>query len=231
MDPMTMTAIMSAISAIPGFAKMFGFGAGKNPSDVASKQLNQIPGKMGQYYNPYIKQGQDVNPYLQDLFKGATGNPGEMLNKIGAGYQQSPGYQNTLKTAQGAVNNASAAGGMLGTPLHQQASADIAGNVANQDYGNYMKNALGLFDTGAAGLGNLSNQGFDASKGMGDMQAQLQNALAGYGFAGQHGQNESRGQGLAEIGGAAGGFFNSDAFKNWIKQYMTQQSYIPSMSA
>ena len=228
---MTLAAIMSGLSSIPGFAKMFGFGGGKNPSDAASKQLNKIPGQMGQYYNPYIKQGQEVNPYLQDLFKGITGNPGEMLNKIGSGYQQSPGYQNTLKAATGGVNNAAAAGGMLGTPLHQQAGADIAGNVANKDYGDYMKNALGLFDTGAAGLGNLSNQGFDASKGMGDMQAQLQSALAGYGFGGQHAQNESQAQGLSEVGGAAGSFFNSDAFKNWIKQYMNHQSYIPSISA
>ncbi len=185
------------------------FHGGKNPADAASPYLQQIPGAVNPYYQPYINQGQQANQNLMGQYGQLINNPGDKFSQLGQGYKQSPGYQFKLNQALQAGNNASAAGGMAGSPMHQQQSMQTANDIASQDYNDYINHILGLYGYGLQGEQGLGQQGYEASRGYGDI---LGSNLAQQGqlaYEGQAGQNANRGQlagnlisGAATIGGA-----------------------------
>ena len=86
-----------------------------------------------------------------------------MLSK---GYQQSPRYDFSMRQAEQAASNAQAAGGMLGSPQHQQQAADIAEQIANRDYENYLDRMMKLYGFGLEGTQGLETQGYGASTGL-----------------------------------------------------------------
>jgi hypothetical protein len=143
-----------------------------NPYEKASPYFNQIPQVAQQQFNPYIQAGQGALGNLQGQYGQLTNDPGARLNQIGGSFHQSPGYQWQLQQALGASNNASAAGGMLGTPQHQQQNMQVAEGLANQDYYNYLGNALGLYGQGLQGEQGINAMGYGAT-------GQLSNALTG----------------------------------------------------
>ena len=167
----------------------------------ANKDLNRIPGEMSKYYDPYIQAGQRQLPGLEQYYSGAMNDPGGMMNKVGAGYQQSPGFQFALQQALQGAGHASAAGGMAGSPLAQQQNMGVATGMANQDYGDYMDRALGLQSRGVSGSQGLYNTGFQASGNMADQISQMLSAKAGLDYKGK----SSKLQGLTNIAGMAGG--------------------------
>ncbi|TAL08461.1 MAG: hypothetical protein EPO02_12790 [Nitrospirae bacterium] len=217
------SALPGLISAGGGLAGLFG-GHGKNPTDVANKYLNQIPGQMKPYYDPYMNAGRDSLETLKGQYGNLVNNPGELYNKLGAGYQESPGYANKLKAALQASTNAQAAGGMLGTPAHAESSADIAGNVANQDFEQYLNHVMGLYGQGLAGNQTLETQGQNASQDYGNLVGNVLGQKAQYGYAGQAGknlQNNNNWSGIA--GGLAGAnqgynnYMQNQNLMNWLK--------------
>ncbi|MGL6123751.1 MAG: hypothetical protein ACRC1W_12205, partial [Shewanella sp.] len=121
------------------------FGGQKNPSQEANKYLDQIPGMTGQYYDPYMQQGQAAGNKLTGQYDQMTQDPGGFYSKLGEGYQQSPGYQYKLQQALDQAANASARGGMLGTKQDQTYSMQTANDIASQDFNDYIKNILGIF--------------------------------------------------------------------------------------
>jgi hypothetical protein len=128
-----------------------------------------------------------------------------MMNKIGAGYQKSPGYQFNVDEATGGANSAAAAGGMLGSPAEQQALAQRISGIASQDYGDYMNRGLSQYGMGLQGMGNMAQMGYGASSDYAKMledqfisQAQLQ-------YAGQDAENKAKGGMWGGIGGLLGG--------------------------
>ena len=88
------------------------FGGGKNPADAAMPYLDKIPGQTSQYLDPYFQAGKSMLPGLEKEYGSLTSDPGGFLNKIGASYQQSPGFKSALQNALTAGNHAAAAGGM-----------------------------------------------------------------------------------------------------------------------
>ncbi len=187
---------------------MFG-GNQKNPADVANGYINQIPGQVKPYLNPYMEAGKGAMGNLQNQYADLLS--GGVQNKLGENYKQSPGYQFKLQQALGAGNNASAAGGRAGTPMDQQQQMGIANGLASQDYGDYIKNQMSLYGQGLSGNEGLNNQGFEANK---DYANTLANTLAQqgeYGYQGQKGMNEAKGTNRSNIfsglGMAAGGYF------------------------
>lgn len=198
-----------------GIAGLFGKKQ-KNPADVANQYLNKIPGAINPYYQPYINAGQNAQNALLPQLSQMFGNGGDFLNKIGAGYKQSPGYQFKLDQALQAAGNANAAGGLLGSNQHQQQAGQLANDIASQDYYDYINHVLGVIGAGQQGLEGINQQGYNASTGYGQ---ELGNTLAGqaaYGYAGQAGQNARRNKNWADIfgglGNAAGGLANSGGF-------------------
>lgn len=185
----------------PGFANGIGdllaaFGLShsnyKNPADAGMPYLNQIGSTISPYYQPYINSGQNAMGSLMGQYGSLINDPGGKLNSIGAGFQQSPGFQFQTNQATNAANRAAAAGGMAGSPMEQQNLASTVNGLANQDYYNWLGNAQGMYNKGLSGLGDINHMGFNAS---GDMATDLANQLmsqANMAYAGQANQNQAQ---------------------------------------
>jgi hypothetical protein len=201
-----------------------------NPADEAMPYLDQIPGNLQQYFKPYIQSGQRALPKMESEYDklmgnlpGIQGKFGEMMNdptgflqKMGAGYQQSPGFQNNLKNALTAAMNMAGAGGMAGTPQAQQSGADIAEQMSQRDFQDYLKNALGIFGmglegesglygNGLEGLGKIGEMGFKGATSLAEDLAQALMSEAQMKYAGQANQNNLLGSIFSKIGNFAFG--------------------------
>lgn len=173
------------------------FGGGNDPVADASKYYDQISGVLKDYLGPYADRGNQVYPELQEQYKQLMNDPNAMLNKFGQGYQQSPGYQFQVNQATGAANNAASAGGMLGSPAHQQQTASMVNNLASQDYNQYLSHVLGLYGQGLGGEQGIYNTGAQMSGSLGE---NLSNSLMSQGNMAYSGAINKNQQALQMIG-------------------------------
>jgi len=150
------------------------FGGGNDAYEDANKYLDKIPAQLKQYLMPYINAGQGSLGKVGGEYDKLLADPNALIARIGAGYKESPGYQFERTQGLNAINNAQAAGGMAGTGQHQQMAGDLATNLANKDYQQYMNQALGLYGTGLQGHQGLTELGAGAS---GSLASGLANAL------------------------------------------------------
>ena len=188
------------------------FGHQQNPSDEASKYLNKIPGQISPYYQPYINAGQQAGNTLQNQYQQLMTNPGAVMAQLGQGYQQSPGYQFQLNQGLVGANNAAAAGGMLGSPMHQQQSSQMAEGLANQDFYNYLSNAMGLYGQGLQGGQSMYNTAYDASNQLGQDIGQNLMGQANNAYEGANTHNQQEGSKWSSIFGGAGELAGLAAF-------------------
>ncbi len=201
-------------------------GHNKNPADSANQYLNQIPDVLKQYFQPYMQQGQQAGQQLTGQYNQMTTNPGELYSQLGQGYKESPGYQFRLKQALQAGQNASAAGGMLGTPQDQQQQSGIAEGLAGQDFDQYIQHILGLFGAGQQGQQQLQQQGFQAGTGLGENLGNVLGTQGQYAFGGQAGQNSNRSNNWSNlISGAT--TLASGGLPSWLNNtnFMPSRSY------
>lgn len=185
---------------------------GKNPADAAMPYLNQIPGQTNQYYQPFFDAGKGALNPLQDEYTKLLSDPGGWMNKIGEGYQQSPGFKSAMEQAMQAGGHAAAAGGMAGTPQHSFQDMKMATDLSNQDYNNYMQNALGLYGQGLTGEQGMAGMGQQAGQSMADMIAQTLAQQGNLAFQGQAQQNKNKGDMWGNIFKGAGAL---SAFTPW----------------
>jgi len=179
---------------------------GNDAAQQAGNYYNQIPDILKQYLKPYADRGNAVYPQLQGQYDQLLKDPGGLLNKLGQGYQESPGYQFQLNQTLNAGNRASASKGMLGSPMQQQQAQQTASQFARQNFNNYLSHALGLYGQGLTGKQNIYNMGFGASSNLGE---NLSNALMSQGnlaYSTAANQNQSNQQLLGMLLGLAGGF-------------------------
>lgn len=185
-------------------------GGGSNPADAASKYLNQIPGTLKPYYDPYINSGKEAMGTLMPQYQSLINDPTGLMNAIGQNYQQSPGYQYNVDQATSGANQAAAAGGMVGSPAEQEELAKRISGISSQDYNNYLQTALGQYGMGMQGMQGINQMGYNASTGLGDNLASALMSQANLAYAGQANQNQQSGQrnsGFgAGLGALAGGF-------------------------
>jgi len=182
---------------------LFDIFGGGDPSEAANPYLNRIGTETSKYYDPYIQRGQSAFDQLQPEYGRLMQDPSAVMNRIGAGYKQSPGFQFSLDQALKAGNQSAAAGGMIGSPESQQNAMQTATGLGSQDYYNYLNNAMGLYGQGLGGLGNIGQMGYGASDAMARMKAQQLSAQAQNAFAGQANQNQFIGGMLGGIGSFA----------------------------
>ncbi len=176
-----------------------------NPADPAMQYLNQIPGTMTPYYQPYIDAGKQSLSTLMGQYGSLINDPTSIMNKLGAGYKQSPGYQFNMSQAMNGINNAEASGGMLGTPSHQQWAGQMAGDIASQDYNNYLHNMMGLYGQGLSGMNDINHLGYTAANDLASALAsnlQNQSGLAFQGQANKNQQDSDSMGNLIKIGGS-----------------------------
>lgn len=181
-----------------------------NPANAAMPYFNQIPGTITPYYQPYINSGSHALNTLNQQYQTLLNNPAALQSLAGQGFTESPGYQYNYNKGMNAANSAAATGGMLGTPMHQQAAAGISENLANQEFGDYLHTNLGLYGQGLSGEQGMNQMGYQASSSLADaLGANLMNQ-GGMAYAGQANQNQANadfwktllGAG-ATVGGAA----------------------------
>ena len=79
-----------------GGAGMAGAGLGammgkyKNPADAGIGYMDQMPGEISKYLDPYINAGKNALPGLQDQYGKLMNDPGGRLNEIGTGLSSIP---------------------------------------------------------------------------------------------------------------------------------------------
>jgi hypothetical protein len=154
--------------------------------------LNQIPGQTQGYQQPFFDAGKSQIPGLQNQYGQLLNDPGGRINKIGESFHESPGFKFAMQQALQGGNHAAAAGGMAGSPQHEQQNMQLATDLGNQEYNNWMKNALGEYNQGLQGSQGMANQGQQAGKSMADMIAQTLAQQGNLAFNGQQQQNQNQ---------------------------------------
>ncbi len=220
-------------------SNFFGGGGYQNPADDAMNYLDQVPGATNKYFSPFFNAGKNALPKLQGQYNTLLNNPGGKVNQIGQNFHESPGFQFALQRALQAAGHASAAGGMAGSPQHEEQNMGIATGLADQDYNNWMNHALGLYNTGLSGEQGFANMGQQAGQNMGDMISQLLAQKANLSYAGQQNENQNNQSMFNNILSGVGALSAFTPFKsvtNAISGLMgggnraNNTSYIPSIS-
>jgi hypothetical protein len=164
----------------------------QNPANAAMPYLQQIPGTISPYYQPYINTG---NQAMQDFFKqiqqlATPGGATDIYNQVASGYTTSPGTQSAINNATKQTNQVAAATGMFGTPSEQTAVASETEALSFKDFNEYMSQALGLYGEGLKGEEGLTELGYKASSELASDLAKNLMSDAGLSFAGVQGQNK-----------------------------------------
>ena len=191
------------MSFLSGIGDLFG---GNNAGDQAMGYYNQIPDILKQYLKPYADRGNAVYPSLQQHTDQLLNDPGGLLNHLSQGYQQSPGYQFQVNQAQQASNRASAAKGMLGSPMQQQQMAGTVNGLANQDFNHYLSHVLGLYGQGLNSEQGIYNNGANASRSLGENLSSALMSQGNLAYSNATNQNQSNQQLLGMLLGLASGF-------------------------
>lgn len=185
-------------SAAGGIASLFG-NKGSSPAKSAMPYLQQIPQQTLPFFADFINSGKAAQPGLQDLYSRMTSNPTEFFNNLAGGFKESPGYQFKLKQGLGAAGNAAAAGGMLGTPMHQQQATEVAEGIAGEDFYNWLNQIMGILQGGIGGEEKEINRGFDASKNMSDIVGGTLGSAADLAYKGKAGSNAQKSSGWSDL--------------------------------
>lgn len=204
-----------------------------DPYQAAQGDYAKIPGMLQSEYNPWIQAGKSMLPGMQEYmnrgtqagnelmnqYNQLTNNPSELVNKLGAGFHQSPGYAFQTQQALNAANRAAAAGGMAGSPEEQQQIASVTNQLANQDYYNYLNHSQQLYNAGLGGLQkteglgamvgtDVYNQGANAANNLAQNLGEAYMNQGNLNFAQTQYNNERRGQAYGQIWGGMNDMFN-----------------------
>ena len=117
--------------AIGGAAGLIsGFFGGNEGAHEAANMMDEIPGRVKPFYQPYMEAGKGALPILQGQYGNLLNDPGGMINKIGAGYKQSPGFKFALEKALSGGNRGFNAGGLGGSPSNALWGMETAEGLA-----------------------------------------------------------------------------------------------------
>jgi hypothetical protein len=188
------------------------FGGGKNPADSAMPYLQQVPGTITPYYQPYIDTGLGaMNQYYNNASTWATPQgAANNYNTIAAGYTASPYSQYQTDQMQQAAAQSAAASGQAGTPAQQAAVANQINGINSRDEQEYINSILRTQQQGQQGLGDLTHQGYDASSSLAQQLARnlgMEGSLAYMGTANKDQSMNGLFSSLGGIGGMLAGLF------------------------
>lgn len=155
---------------------LFGGGRERAGRDMYN-QMNQGMNDSGQFFNPYIQQGNSAyQNFINALNQGK--NPQDLYNQFAASYKESPEALAQQQVAQKGANQANAASGMLGSGAAQTAAANLATSIRSEDFDKYMQNMFGIRNQYLGGMGGLENQGFQASQNDAQMRQKYYEDMA-----------------------------------------------------
>lgn len=186
-------------------------GGGGGSGNAGMGSLNQIPGMAQGYLNPYTEEGRKAYNSLLDQYSNisdtninqfpATYNkmakdPATFLNDLMKGYEPSRGYNYQQNKMLGAARNSAASGGFAGTQYDQASQADLIRDLLGSDMGEYLKNVMGIQNSGLAGeerrlenrgraLGGMVNMGSNAAHDLANILGTNLSERAAFDFANQ----------------------------------------------
>jgi hypothetical protein len=202
----------SALGALGSIFGAMGSNGFNNPQDAAKPYIDQIPNSLHPYYDPYIQRGERAGNDLEGKYSQMMNDPNGLLQQFGSKYTQSPGFQFKLKQALQAADHAAAAGGMSGSPMHQQQEMQLANDIGNQDYNDYMSNIMRMYGLGEQGERNMYGMGYGASNEMGQSIGNALNSQAQLAYQGAQAKNQKESQDQGFWGSLAGGLGSLASF-------------------
>lgn len=176
-------------------------GGGSNAPAAAMPYYQQIPGVYNQYEQQWVDRGNQAYGQYSDMLSKLLNDPTGYMNKIMSQWQGSPEYNDQVAAATTSANNAGAAGGTLGTGAEQSALAGKVQQLTDADQQQYLQDATGLMTQGLNGMGNIENQGYNASQFM--TQGLAQNLMDEGGLASQEAEDQDNGL-MGLLSGAGG---------------------------
>jgi hypothetical protein len=164
----------------------------KNPADAAMPYLEQIPGTITPYYQPYIDTGTQAMQLFFDQIKqlATAGGASNIYNQMAANYTTSPGTQTAIDNATKQSNQVAAANGMFGTPSEQAAVAAETEALSYKDFNEYMSQVLGLYGMGVKGEEFLTGVGQKSSSELASDLAKVLMSEAGLEYESVMGENK-----------------------------------------
>jgi hypothetical protein len=133
------------------------------------------------------------------------GDPTAFINKLMEGYEPSKGYQFQKDQLTKELGNTAAAGGIAGTPQDQMNQGEGVQKLLSGDMQQFLKNALGVFNTGLEGEEGIANRGYDASGKLTDALGTALNQQGGLAFQNQQQKTQNRNDLWSMFGKALGG--------------------------
>lgn len=183
------------------------FGGGGNPADAAMPYINQIPGELKKYLQPYVDRGNQAYDFLNPLFSQMASDPAGYLKGIESQYSESPDFIRRRDEAEQAARTASAAGGMLGTPDQLKQASQIADSLQGQDMQQWLQNVMGLQGRGISGESGFEQQGYGASSNLAQALASVLAQQGNLAFQRQQQEDQSASDLFGGIAGLAGAIF------------------------
>lgn len=185
---------------------------GKNPADAAMPYLDQIPGTVKPYLEPYSQTGIESNQLLAESLKGLLSDPSGFINTIMEGYEPSSGYQARKKELLGQAGNTAAAGGFSGTESDIRSQLGITDELISKDMQDWLGNVMGAYKTGLSGEGGLMQAGLGAGESLASTLANVLGSQATAAYRGAESQQANKNallKSLMGIGSSALGGFGS----------------------
>jgi hypothetical protein len=173
----------------------------KDPAKEANKYLEQIPGQIKPYYDPYVNAGREALPTLMEQYRSLIEGPGDLFTKLTRGYQASPNYQFQRDEAVRGMNQAASAGGMVGSPQEQQELMRILTGLQSQDFGDYANQMMRMYGMGLGGMGDINQLGYGASGQMAQSLKDVLESQANLAYSGAASKNKNWAD---TLGGAIG---------------------------
>jgi hypothetical protein len=163
----------------------------KNPADAAMPYLEQVPGTITPYYDPYVKSGKEALGTLQEQYNSLLNNPQQMVANWGKDYQESPWNDFNKQSGLNAINNAAAAGGFAGGTQHQFEAGNLASEFSNRGQQDFIRSLMELFGMGLHGTEGLNQQGYNAATGLAGELGQNLEAQGNLAYKGQENENKA----------------------------------------
>ena len=170
-----------------------------NPADAAMPYMQQIPGTITPYYQPYIDWGQQAGGIMAKTYGQMATDPTGYYNNIMSSYTMSPEAQYQMEQEQQAMNQSAAAGGFTGTPYDQQQQAEMVQGITAKDQQQYYRNVEGAQQYGLGGESHMFDTGYNASSTLADELASNLAQEAGLEFQGRKEGRMSYGR-MGEVG-------------------------------
>ena len=169
-------------------------GAYKNAANTSGQYYNQAQGQLQPYNNNGVQAGTDLQSMYQKLM-----NPGKLHDEWSKGYNTSEYGKQGVEEAKTAGLDAAGSMGLMGSSAALNNIQTGANNIMEKDRGDYMKQMMDMYKTGA-GIGeNMYGTGATAAGQMGTNAMNQGDTQAGLQFGGKNAGPDM----LKGIGGGA----------------------------